>query len=100
MRCAVRSMEQQTSFPSCATLQVRCDVGVQIHLSFGSSGLEILHHLRCILLNLLLDGDGATFVCEMTAFSRKRLRNAHASGCEKDIKRLFLTRTCLDEFRD
>src|SRR5579859_5669459 len=98
MRCAVRGMEQQTSVSRCKTLQVLCDVGVQIHFPFGSSGLEIFHHQRCILLNLLLYSDGTTFVFEMTAFDRKGLRNSQASGCEQDIERLFLTRGCLDEF--
>jgi hypothetical protein len=98
MRRAVRGMEQQTTFPSCITLQVLCNLGVQIHFPLGSSSLEIFHHLRCILLNLLLDGDGSTLVCEMTAFDRKRLRNSQTSGCEQNIQRLFLSRACLDEF--
>jgi len=66
--------------------------------SLFGSGLEIFHHLGCILLNLLLDGDGTTFVCEMTAFDRKHLRNSQTSGCEQDTQRLLLTRACLDEF--
>ena len=84
MRRAVRGMEQQTSFPSRIVLQVLCDVGVQVHFPLRSSSLEIFHHLTCILLNLLLDDDGATFAYEMAAFDRKRLRNPQTSGCEQD----------------
>src|SRR5258708_40257924 len=85
MRCAVRGMEQQTRFSGCVSLQVLCDVRVQINLSFSSSGFEMLDDASGIFLNLLLDGDGATMIGEMTTFHRKHLRNPHTSGSEQHI---------------
>src|SRR4030088_1392036 len=70
MRCAVRGMEEQTRFSGWVALQELCNIRVQINLPFGSCSLEIFHDNGCILLNLLLDSDGATVIREMTSFHR------------------------------
>jgi hypothetical protein len=90
-------MEQQAGFSGGVALQVLCDVGVQIYLSFGSGGLQIFRDASGIFLDLLLDRDGTTTVGEMTLLDRKCLRNPQTSGCKENIQCLLLTAASPDE---
>ena len=85
VRRAVRRKEQQAAFPSNIELQELCNTGVQVNLSLRSGSLEVFHDTLTVLLDLLLDSDGATAIDEMLSLYREGLRNSHACGCDQDV---------------